>query len=201
MRKTIARRAALGTGVLVVGAVTLFAAIQQRDMVGRAPAVQAPVPPPSLVEAAPAAAPDAPPGEAVSAAVSPAEVLPPPDGLATPPAEVPPPAAPLPASPAATDPAPTDPAATTAHPDPSAEVLVLGERVYREQRCATCHSIAGVGSPRSPLDGVGNRLTAAEIRIWIVDPQAARPGIRKPAYDQLPTEQVEALVAFIQSLR
>lgn len=85
---------------------------------------------------------------------------------------------------------------------PVADTLVeLGIRVYEEQRCAVCHSIAGVGSPRSPLDGVGSRLTTEEIRLWIVDPQEMRPGIRKPAYDDLPDDELEALVAYMESLR
>ncbi|MEX1257465.1 MAG: cytochrome c [Gemmatimonadota bacterium] len=80
-------------------------------------------------------------------------------------------------------------------------VLAEGRRVYQEQRCSACHSIAGVGSPRSPLDGVGGRLSGAEIRLWIVDPQAARPGVRKPAFDDLPEAQIVALVAYLETLR
>lgn len=79
------------------------------------------------------------------------------------------------------------------------EQLALGRRVYREQRCARCHSIAGEGSPRSPLDGVGDRLTREEIRLWIVAPQEIAPRVRKPSYD-LPDEELEALVAYMASL-
>ncbi len=79
-------------------------------------------------------------------------------------------------------------------------VLAEGRRVYDEQNCALCHSIAGEGSPRSPLDGVGDRLDAEELRLWVVDPQAVDPGVRKPAYDDLPEDEVEVLVAYLQSL-
>lgn len=79
------------------------------------------------------------------------------------------------------------------------EVLALGRRVYREERCARCHSIAGEGSPRSPLDGVGDRLTREEIRLWIVAPQEIAPRVRKPSYE-LPEEELEALVAYMASL-
>jgi hypothetical protein len=42
--------------------------------------------------------------------------------------------------------------------------------VYAAQKCAICHSIAGVGSKKFPLAGVGTKLTADQIREWIVDP-------------------------------
>ncbi|TVQ98037.1 MAG: cytochrome c [Deltaproteobacteria bacterium] len=76
-----------------------------------------------------------------------------------------------------------------------------GMEVYEALRCASCHAIDGVGSPRSPLDGVGSRLDADEIRLWIVDPQRMRPGIRKPAYDDLARDDLEALMAYMESLR
>jgi cytochrome c oxidase subunit 2 len=95
----------------------------------------------------------------------------------------------------------TAPIAPQDQPQVPDTILALGARVYDEQGCAGCHSIAGVGSPRSPLDGVGTRLTAERIRLWIVDPQAARPGVRKPSYDDLPVEELDALVAYLRSLR
>lgn len=80
-------------------------------------------------------------------------------------------------------------------------IIQAGHAVYEEANCAACHSIAGVGSPRSPLDGVGERLTAERIRLWIVDPQAAQPGVRKPAFDDLPEADLDALVAYLQTLK
>lgn len=79
-------------------------------------------------------------------------------------------------------------------------ILEAGRRVYDAEGCAACHSIARVGSPRSPLDGVGSRLEEEEVRLWIVDPQAMRPGIRKPAYDDLGADRLQALVAYMMSL-
>lgn len=79
-------------------------------------------------------------------------------------------------------------------------VVARGEAVYREQRCFACHAIAGQGSPRAPLDGVGSRLTPEELRLWVVAPQQIRPGVRKPAFDDLPEEDVVALVRFMEGL-
>jgi mono/diheme cytochrome c family protein len=79
--------------------------------------------------------------------------------------------------------------------------IELGKEVYRAQRCARCHAIGGVGSRRSPLDGVGDRLTEAEIRKWIVAPQTMNPKVRKRAYDKLPPKELDALVAYMMSLK
>ena len=45
-----------------------------------------------------------------------------------------------------------------------------GAAVYAAQKCAMCHSLDGKGQAKGPLDGVGTKLTAEEIRLWIVDP-------------------------------
>lgn len=86
-------------------------------------------------------------------------------------------------------------------PAPDCEQIELGKRVYRQQRCQVCHSIDGVGSRRSPLDGVGNRLDAEQIRRWIVAPKEMDPKVRKRAYDKLPQEELDALVRYMMSLQ
>lgn len=82
-----------------------------------------------------------------------------------------------------------------------------GAAVYAAQKCMTCHSIAGKGQAKGPLDGVGTKLTADEIREWIVSPAAAAKkhnATRKPpmrAYPKLPAEDLDALVAYMASLK
>jgi mono/diheme cytochrome c family protein len=82
-----------------------------------------------------------------------------------------------------------------------------GEAVYAEQKCSVCHSIAGKGNPRGPLDGVGAKLSADDIRQWIVNPQemAARTGAdRKPpmrGYPNLSAADLDGLVAYLQTLK
>jgi mono/diheme cytochrome c family protein len=76
-----------------------------------------------------------------------------------------------------------------------------GAEVYREQRCQACHSIAGVGNKRYPLDGVGDRRTVEEIRTWIVAPREMNPKVAKRAYDRLPKADLDALVAYLETLR
>jgi mono/diheme cytochrome c family protein len=81
-----------------------------------------------------------------------------------------------------------------------------GEQVFTAQKCSICHSIAGKGNPKGALDAVGSKLTADEIRAWIVDSKgmtAKTKPPRKPemrAYS-LPKEDVDALVAYLASLK
>ena len=85
--------------------------------------------------------------------------------------------------------------------------IELGMQVYEVQRCALCHSIADQGNERGPLDGVGDRLSAEEIEQWVVAPKemtektgaARKPPMR--AYPTLPPEELEALVAYMLSLK
>ena len=78
-----------------------------------------------------------------------------------------------------------------------------GMEVYTAQKCSLCHSIAGKGNQKGPLDGVGSKLTADEIREWIVNPAEMTKkhnATRKPpmrAYPNLPKEDLDALVAFL----
>ena len=87
-----------------------------------------------------------------------------------------------------------------------ADKIEAGKKVYAAQKCATCHSIAGVGSKMAPLDGVGSKLTAAEIKAWITDPDplteklATKPKIKMKKYT-LPDADLDALVAYVTSLK
>jgi len=83
-----------------------------------------------------------------------------------------------------------------------------GEQVYAAQKCSMCHSIAGKGGKQSPLDGVGKKLSADEIRAWIVSPaeMTKKSGSTKkppmPAkWAKLPAADLDALVAYMQSLK
>ncbi len=86
------------------------------------------------------------------------------------------------------------------------DLKAKGEQVYTAQKCSLCHSIAGKGNAKGPLDGVGSKLSADEIRSWIVDAKgmtAKTKATRKPvmkAYS-LPKEDVDALVAYLSSLK
>jgi mono/diheme cytochrome c family protein len=83
-----------------------------------------------------------------------------------------------------------------------------GQQVFAAQKCSVCHAIAGKGGKASPLDGVGAKLSAADIRAWIVDPVAmtAKTGsTKKPPmpkkWANLPAAELDGLVAYMQSLK
>jgi mono/diheme cytochrome c family protein len=88
------------------------------------------------------------------------------------------------------------------------DAVKRGEQVYAAQKCSVCHSIAGKGNKQNPLDGVGKKLTADQIREWIVNPteMTKKAGSTKkppmPAkYSKLPKEELDALVAYMLSLK
>jgi mono/diheme cytochrome c family protein len=89
----------------------------------------------------------------------------------------------------------------------AAQDVAKGEQVYAAQKCSICHSIAGKGQAKGPLDGVGSKLSADEIRQWIVAPAEMTKkhnATRKPpmrAYPNLPKEDLDALVAYMASLK
>jgi mono/diheme cytochrome c family protein len=82
-----------------------------------------------------------------------------------------------------------------------------GMKVYADQKCSVCHSIAGKGNAKGVLDDVGSRLTAEEIRMWMVSPAEMTKktnATRKPpmrAYPNLPKEDLDGLVAYMLSLK
>ena len=49
-------------------------------------------------------------------------------------------------------------------------LIERGVKVYAEQKCGVCHSIDGKGNVKGPLDDVGMRLSADELREWTVHP-------------------------------
>jgi mono/diheme cytochrome c family protein len=87
-----------------------------------------------------------------------------------------------------------------------ADTKTQGEKVFAAQKCALCHAIDGKGNAKGPLDGVGSKLSADEIRAWITDAKgmtAKTKATRKPpmkAYT-LSKEDVDALVAYLSAMK
>jgi mono/diheme cytochrome c family protein len=86
------------------------------------------------------------------------------------------------------------------------DAATKGEAVFAAQKCGLCHSVAGKGNPKGPLEEAVAKLSAAEIRSWITDAKGmtAKTGAtRKPAMKEftLPKEDVDALVAYLSSIK
>jgi mono/diheme cytochrome c family protein len=93
-----------------------------------------------------------------------------------------------------------------AHAQAGATTAARGAEVYAAQKCALCHSIAGKGNQRGALDDVGSRLTADELRMWIVDATGMTEktkAARKPVMRnyKLSNEDLAALLAYLESLK
>jgi len=81
-----------------------------------------------------------------------------------------------------------------------------GAKVYADQKCSLCHSVAGKGNAKGSLDGVGSKLSAADIRAWVTDAPgmtAKTKAERKPAMKayKLDKADEDALVAYLVSLK
>ncbi len=84
--------------------------------------------------------------------------------------------------------------------------VARGEKLFVEQKCTLCHSVADKGNKKGPLDGVATKLKPEEIREWLTDAKgmtAKMKVTRKPemkAYT-LPKEDVESLAAYLMTLK
>ena len=76
------------------------------------------------------------------------------------------------------------------------------QKLFTDLKCGLCHSVGDTGNKKGPLDDVGSRLSADDIRMWITDSKtmtAKTKATRKPAMKSytLPKEDVDALVAYL----
>lgn len=84
--------------------------------------------------------------------------------------------------------------------------IEAGKKVFDAQKCSMCHMVAGKGAKLSVLDGVGTRLKAEEIKMWITEPAtmeaklATKPKIKMKPYKLDPAD-LDALVAYLGSLK
>ena len=102
---------------------------------------------------------------------------------------------------------------SAASPSAVSAEATRGAQLFTEVGCAACHRIAGtaaqgltgpdltyVGARRSLGAGIlpNNRGTLTG---WIGDSQSIKPNNRMPAYRSLPAEDLNALAAYMESLR
>jgi mono/diheme cytochrome c family protein len=81
-----------------------------------------------------------------------------------------------------------------------------GNKLFVDQKCTLCHSIGGQGNKKGPLDEVGSKLSADQIRSWLTDAQsmtAKTKATRKPAMKEytLPAADVDTLVAYLSDMK
>ena len=87
-----------------------------------------------------------------------------------------------------------------------AKKIEQGAALFVSQKCNQCHSVAGKGNVKGPMDGIGAKRTADEIQQWIVDPEGMRArtkATRTPEMKliKLSKTQVDALVAYLMTMK
>jgi len=98
---------------------------------------------------------------------------------------------------------------TAQAPDPAK--VTAGQKLYDTVKCGTCHQIKGAGGKLSTaLDGVGGKLSEADIRKWLTTPAAMEAKLpKKPPMPmstflkshKLADADVDALTAYMLSLK
>jgi mono/diheme cytochrome c family protein len=88
----------------------------------------------------------------------------------------------------------------------AAQDAAAGAKLFIDQKCSLCHSVAGKGNAKGALDEVGTKLSAGDIRAWISDAKAmtAKTGAtRKPEMKAYTLEkaEVDSLVAYLVTLK
>ena len=88
-----------------------------------------------------------------------------------------------------------------------------GEQVFLQNTCVACHAIRGLPPTADigpDLTHVGGRSTLGagvidntpdNLRRWIFNPQAIKPGVLMPAYQKLGDADLSALVDYLESLK
>jgi cytochrome c2 len=76
-----------------------------------------------------------------------------------------------------------------------------GKAVYATLKCKMCHSIAGEGNVKWPLDGTGKKLKADEIVKWTKTPKVMKADTTMKAYPDISQKDMDDLTAYMLSLK
>jgi cytochrome c oxidase subunit 2 len=89
----------------------------------------------------------------------------------------------------------------------------LGQQVFLQNTCVSCHAIRGVGPSANvgpDLTHFGSRSTLGagvlpntpeNLRTWLENPQAIKPGVLMPAFGSLSDADLAALVDYLEALK
>jgi cytochrome c oxidase subunit 2 len=97
--------------------------------------------------------------------------------------------------------------------EPSSQLARDGKATFLSLSCATCHTIQGVNDSNEvgpDLTHLGSRSTLgagvienneANLRAWILDPHAIKPGVLMPAFTTLSDDEIDSLVEYLKGLK
>jgi cytochrome c553 len=93
-------------------------------------------------------------------------------------------------------------------PAQDAKQAEKGQQIFTARKCAgACHTLGDKADPKkSALDGVGAKYTAAELKEWLTTPaemqkKSKTASTRKPLHPKLEPADLDALVAYLQTLK
>lgn len=83
----------------------------------------------------------------------------------------------------------------------AAALVAQGKKLVADKNCAYCHKVSGQGGMIGPeLTKVGGRRDQGWLKVYLADPQSAKPGAMMPKIE-LTKEQVDAVAAYLGSLK
>jgi cytochrome c553 len=76
-----------------------------------------------------------------------------------------------------------------------------GKKVFEREKCGVCHN-----AKLNSLEGVGSKLTAEQIREWIVNPTASAQKAKSTSKLKMPARKlspgdIDALVAYLGTMK
>ncbi len=80
---------------------------------------------------------------------------------------------------------------------PGGTPAASGKELFAKDSCSACHSVAGEGNTSFPLDGIGSRRTATELKKLIVSPPSGSAMPPATASDA----EISALVSYLVTLK
>jgi len=86
------------------------------------------------------------------------------------------------------------------------KLVAAGKDTFAKKMCTTCHMAEGKGNKNLPLDDVGAKLKAPDIKKWITEPAEMTKTLKtKPAIPMpkvaLTDAEVNGLVAYLSTLK
>jgi mono/diheme cytochrome c family protein len=90
---------------------------------------------------------------------------------------------------------------TSAIAQERAPVVAEGKKLFVEQGCYGCHTVAGMGTPIAPdLSRIGGKYPESYLQRWLRDPSVQKPTAHMPKI-ALTEAEVQALAAYLASLQ
>lgn len=83
----------------------------------------------------------------------------------------------------------------------AAQASSAGEKIFA-QKCTMCHQVKGKGGTMGPdLTKVSTKFKDADLKAKIENPKQSTPSSTMPAFKSLPKADMDALMAYMKTLK